>query len=206
MEQWKRYQVDVPPGISGDWKIDRFIVSEADEELERIRSLYSSSSRGQIPVSAGKYTGLWNDGVIVMSDTQSEIRDHREFIDRAAGSVLIHGLGLGMAARACLLKPEVTDVTIVELECDVINLVGGWLESIAKKAGKGLTIICNNALTWKPVKGAFWQVVWHDIWTDISEDNLPSMCTLHRRFGRRCDWQGSWKRSYIEWVRLSIRG
>jgi hypothetical protein len=72
MDWWKQYQVDVSSGVSGDWKIDRFVVSEADEEREMLRSLWSSSSRGQIPVSAGRYTGLWNDGILVMSDTQGD--------------------------------------------------------------------------------------------------------------------------------------
>jgi predicted membrane-bound spermidine synthase len=122
-----------------------------------------------------------------------------EFIRQAAGSVLIHGLGLGMAARACLIRPKVTDITIVELEQDVINLVEPWLSEAARKVDKDLTVINDNALTWKPPKGAFWYTVWHDIWTDISEDNLPDMHTLHRKFGRRCvNWQGSWKRPEIE--------
>jgi hypothetical protein len=74
---WKQYQVDVPPGVSGNWKIDQFVVSEEAAALEKLRSVCSSTYRGQIPVSAGKYTGLWDaGGTLVMSDTQSEIVDH----------------------------------------------------------------------------------------------------------------------------------
>jgi hypothetical protein len=32
-------------------------------------------------------------------------------------------------------------------------------------------------------------------------DNLEDMHKLHRRFGRRADWQGSWGRSFLEHVR-----
>ena len=39
----------------------------------------------------------------------------------------------------------------------------------------------------------------HDIWDDICLDNLETMATLHRKYGRRCDWQGSWKRDWLKY-------
>lgn len=60
-----------------------------------------------------------------------------------------------------------------------------------------LTIRLGDCFTWKPEKGARWDVVWHDVWDNICTDNLPEMTKLHRRFGRRCDWQGSWCRDRL---------
>jgi hypothetical protein len=61
-----------------------------------------------------------------------------------------------------------------------------------------LTIHHGDALTYKWPVGTRWTVAWHDIWDTICEDNLPDMNRLHRRFGRRVDWQGSWCRDLIE--------
>jgi hypothetical protein len=40
-------------------------------------------------------------------------------------------------------------------------------------------------------------VAWHDVWANICEDNLPLMARLHRRYGRRVNWQGSWSKEVV---------
>jgi len=67
--------------------------------------------------------------------------------------------------------------------------------AIAKQAT--LVIKLDDCFTWKPPKGERWNVVWHDVWDTICTDNLPEMSKMHRRFGRRCDWQGSWCRERL---------
>ena len=57
-----------------------------------------------------------------------------------------------------------------------------------------VNIICADAFEWRPPKGVRYNAVWHDIWDDICTDNLPEMTRLHRKYGRRADWQGSWCR------------
>jgi spermidine synthase len=110
-----------------------------------------------------------------------------------------------MVAKACLSKPEVESVTVVELQPDVIKLVGPWLEGIAAKANKRLTIIQGDAFTWKPPKEQKWDIVWHDVWNEICTDNLPQMSKLHRRFGKRCSWQDSWSRELLQVYRREER-
>jgi predicted membrane-bound spermidine synthase len=127
-----------------------------------------------------------------MSDTPSEIRDHRGAIYNARGHVLIFGLGIGMVAKAILDKPEVTKVTVVDLSPDVIKLVG---PTLLAKYGDKLEIIEADALTWKPPKGVRYGAVWADIWDEISEDNLKEMSTFNRRYGRLSDWHGNWGES-----------
>jgi predicted membrane-bound spermidine synthase len=129
---------------------------------------------------------------MIMSDTPAEVADHRELIHVASGSVLLNGLGLGVAARLILAKPVVTDVTIIELSPDVIKLVSPHISD------PRLTIIEADAFTWQPPRGKRFNAVWHDIWDDICSDNLPGMHKLHRRYGRRADWQGSWCRELCE--------
>lgn len=119
---YDKYKVEdfLPEGADGNWKVERFTVSEEESDLDMLRSL----GRGGRYVRPGTYTRLTRNGAVIMSDTSDEIRDHLGAIMQATGRVLIHGLGLGMVARACLLKPEVTHVTIVERSSSVVKIVG----------------------------------------------------------------------------------
>jgi len=195
---WEKYKVDVPEGKSGDWAISRFEITKKQEEMYVLRSLFHRVNRA---VDAGIYTKLTFNNAIIMSDTKPEIKDHIDFINKAKGNVLIHGLGLGMVARACLIKLEVLSVTIVEIEEDVIKLVSPWLHENAQNSGVRLEIINGDAYTYKIPQKIRWDVVWHDIWPDICGDNYDGMKRLHRRFGKKCDFQDSWCRNLVKKLR-----
>jgi len=191
------FKLNVPEGESGDWSVKRFTVSEADEKFGRMRAVVSRSALGRW-VDAGDYTGLYRRGEVVMSDTPNEIRDHVfPYLEAKArgGHVLINGLGLGLITAAIARCENVERVTVVEISADVIKLVGPTLE--AQFAGK-VQIVHADALKFRPGKGEKFSVAWHDIWPAISGDNLPEMTTLHRRYGRRCEWQGSWARELCQ--------
>lgn len=189
-------QVLVPEGQKGVWTVEKFTVSKEDESLERIRA-FSNMGRW---CPAGEYTRLMRDRVVMMSDTPDELADHWEPVWQAKGACLLNGLGLGVVLHNMAIKSEVDSVTVVEICQDVIDLVGPYY--LAQPYGHKINIICANALEWKPPKGMRYDVVWHDIWAMICETNLPEMHRLHRRYGRRCDWQGSWCRYECERIRL----
>ena len=189
---YETYKVDVPLGERGDWRVDRFVVSEADSAFTRLRAAFKGS-REEVP--AGQYTRLTLHAATIMSDTPAEISDHLSFIYRAKGRVLINGLGLGMCAQAALRKPEVQRVTVIEKSADVIALVAPHYR---ERFDDRFTVIEADALTWTPPKGARYDVVWNDIWANQSSDNLPDMHRLHRRYGRRAGWVGSWCRWMCE--------
>ena len=169
-------QVTIPEATKGAWKIEHFVVDKPD-----MRSMLRG--RGITP---GKYTKAMRGGVLVMSDTPAEMRDHRKAVRMAEGSCLINGLGIGMVLRNILLKPEVTDITVVEVSQDLIDIVSPHY------ADGRVTFVCADAFDYKPPRGKRYKMVWHDIWDYICADNLPEMTQLHRKYGRRADWQGSW--------------
>ena len=190
---WDDYQVDVPEGESGRWKIRRCEAKKDDLSLFVFNMKAGSRS---IPPET-QYTELTRDGETIMTDTPAEIRDHYEFFrnirylktETYSPTVLIHGLGLGMAVNGAFMSGA-GHVTVVEKSPDVIRLVGPYWKT---KYGDRLKIIEGDAYTWQPEVGQRWAVVWHDIWDNLSTDNLVGMSKLHRRFGRRCVcWQGSW--------------
>ena len=185
-----KIEVTIPDGKSGDWSVETFQVGGDEMKLYNLRAMFHPGCR---TIEAGIYKKLCYRGSIIMSNTPSEVSDHLSFIHRAQGKVLMNGLGLGVALKAILDKTEVESVTVIEKEQDVINLVGKYFMDNPK-----VQIIHADAFTWKPSKGVIYDVVWHDIWTDICSDNLPQMYKLHRKYGRRSKWQGSWCRELCE--------
>jgi len=186
-------EVDVPDGESGSWKIDTVVVTREEAAIENMHM-----ARYGRYVPPGVYKRLKRDGNTIMSNTPDEIQDHRTMFYQAkdsGGSVLINGLGLGVALKKVLSFENVTDVTVVELSEDVISLVSPYYKD------ERLTIVHASAYDYKPPKGKRYNVVWHDIWDNICSDNLPEMHKLHRKYGRRSDWQGSWCRGECEYQR-----
>ena len=178
-------KVEIPEGTSGAWRVERFDVSESEARFANIRGRY---------IRPGTYTRLMRGGTVVMSDTPAEMNDHYMAVRHAKDHVLIHGLGLGMVLDACLEKPNVSKATVIELSEEVISLVAPFYKA---KWGDKVEIIHADALVWTPPKQSFFGMVWHDIWDYICADNLDDMKRLHRRYGRRCEWQGSWARELI---------
>lgn len=188
-------KIDIPESSSGNWRIERFTVSPDEARFESMRAAISGSRRY---VPAGTYTRLMRGNILVMSDTPDEIRDHLEPIrwsKKLGGHVLICGLGLGVVLDRILQNENVTKVTVIEKSQDVINLVGPYYQL---KYGNRLEIINADAYEWVPPKGVKYSVAWFDIWDDICSDNLPYMSKLHRKYGKKAEWKGSWCRNECE--------
>lgn len=63
-----------------------------------------------------------------MTDNPCElVQMHQEMAARVRGRVLVGGLGLGVLPRMLLGRPRVSDVTVVESNQDVIDLVASYL-------------------------------------------------------------------------------
>ncbi len=137
----------------------------------------------------GRYTRLWYDDEIVMSDTPTEMREHLPIARAAHGRVLMGGLGLGMVVAACLDKPDVEHVTVVELAPEVIELVA---DHELARYGSRLTVVQADAFAWEPPPEAHYAAIWHDIWPVVSPENLLPMRQLREKYRGRADWQGCW--------------
>lgn len=189
------FRTDIPEAESEHYMIKRFTVNEKEASFFNLR--LTLDRQGYRAIKAGEYTKLQHKSSMdpLMSDTPAEIRDHLDFILRARDRVLINGLGLGIALDMCLAKEVVQHATVIEICQEVIDLVGPYYHW---KYPNRLTIICADALMYKPEKGVRFGAVWHDIWPSICADNLNNMKLLHRRYGGKTDWQGSWCRDECE--------
>jgi len=172
---------NIPNGESGSWKVEDFEVPKSS--IENIRLSFQPGGR---MVNPGKYKRLTRNNKTIMSNTPAEMRDQSHFIHKAKGRVLINGLGLG-CVLAEVLKKDIESVTVIEASEDVIKLVAPFFKDDPR-----VEIIHTDAYEWKPPKGVRYNAVWHDIWDNLCADNLPEMAKLHRKYGKRTDWQGSW--------------
>ena len=196
MSQFEKYKVDVPEGKKNSYSVKRFTVSQEQSDRDVLRAMINGSGRYVPP---GDYTMLvYGNSSTIMSDTPDEIRDHLEPIRKAYGKCLVNGLGLGVVINGMLLNHEVEEVTCIEISPEVIELVAPHWQN---RWGDRFKCICANAMDWKPPKGSMFNVVWHDIWPNICSDNLNDMIKLHRKYGCRCKWQGSWARPLCEHLR-----
>ena len=82
---------------------------------------------------------------------------------------------------------EMLDVTVVEVDRDVIALVAPTYAG-----DRRLAIVNADAFTYQPPQGQRYAMVWHDIWDGIRTANLEQMVTLRRKFDQIADWQGCW--------------
>lgn len=130
-----------------------------------------------------------------MSDIPCEINDHLPAIIRLRGRVLIHGLGIGMILKAAITNPRVKHVDVVEIDSDVIRLIGNSYRD------PKVTLHLGNAYDVHFAPGERWNVVWHDIWDRITPANLSGMAHLMKRYARRCDWQGAWGFEQCEYMK-----
>jgi hypothetical protein len=195
-------KVSVPEGVCGDWRIERFVVSEDDARRFNFGVMMDMlRGAGDRRIEAGAYTWLKRGSETVMSDTPAERYDHAGFVYVAKGRVLVNGLGLGMVIQALLDKPDVTNVTVVEKSSEVIELVASHYLA---RCNDRLTIEFGDAFLARPSKYDRFDYIWHDIWDTICSDNLPQMARLKRKWRGKCGFQACWCET--EMRRAKLRG
>ena len=103
-----RIIVNIPEGTSGDFSIQKITTNHIGGRDE----------------PQDTYTVLYKDGIEnIMQDTTHEYDEHQPLWDNATGDVLIGGLGIGFVNQKLIDNPNVTSVTIVEKNQEVIDLV-----------------------------------------------------------------------------------
>lgn len=176
----------IPEVQLNNWRVEHFEVSKQDAKIFNVRQSFCFG--GGRFIESGKYMKLVRDeNNIVMSDTPTEVREFSYFVCMAEGYILISGLGLGLLVHKLLQKKTVKMITVIEKEADVIDLVLPHIKN------KRLTVLCGDVFDWKIGKNIMYDYIWHDIWDTISEENLPEISKLKRKFGRHHrEYQGCW--------------
>jgi spermidine synthase len=84
---------------------------------------------------------------------------------------------------------SIKSITIIEKSSDVIKLVAPTYLNDSR-----ITIINGDAYTYQIPDWKKYDVIWHDIWDDITFDNLKEMAILEEKYMTFADWQGCWSK------------
>jgi len=173
----------IPEGTAGNMVISHMTLSDEQVQSQKMLSMFSFSGgygREYYDLKAGTYCKLTDNGkwTIEMTDTPMERRTNLGFIGDAHGSVLIGGLGIGMIIVPLLTRENVTDITVVEIDQNVIDLVWSHIDALPRTCE--LDIICADVMTWRPPKGVKYDSLYFDIWPDICGDNWDDMKKISR--------------------------
>lgn len=195
------------PRPEGDgWWIEHMEVTEDYAKFAKMRAAVT----GQMDmIEPGIYAALrhrqrvmtvHDDGIYStttwMSDVWMERDSSRATLRAARGDVLLVGLGIGMVAVATCEKREVSSVTVLEIEPDVIRLVAPHI------AHRKLRIV--QADGWKPpLRGRRFDMICVDIWHDLCVDNwadIKMLCRKYRSFVRPGGLVTAWQKEHIQYL------
>ena len=109
-------------------------------------------------------------------------------MSRLSGDILIGGLGIGMIHIPLLASSDITSVTIVEKNQDVIDLV--WANCAKDDR---FTLIHADINTWTPPEGSSWDVAWFDTWLTFDEPNSDYIARMNDRYGSYVSEIGGWE-------------
>ena len=155
-------------GQVGDFKLQHYEISD--------NNFYAIVRCGIPP---GRYIRLINKCECVMSDTPMEKETNRDFVRNAHGNVLIGGLGIGLIVLAIQDKEDVKQITVVEKNREVIELVGKQLPLNSK-----VSIVNDDVFEYKPLFK--YNTIYMDIWNYINEDvynkQMKPLINRYRRY------------------------
>ena len=180
---------NIPEGVSGNFEIVHFDLSKSDALRYNVRHI----SHGYSSVAKGSYVRLMENSETWMSNTDMERRINTEFKMEARGNVLIFGLGIGAILEWLGDEINKLNITIVEKNQDVINLVAPYLPDNIK-------VVCGDAFEFVPDEDQKFDTIYFDIWINICEDNFEQMKELESRaksWANPGAWISSWSKNEI---------
>ena len=149
------------------------------------------------------YLPLWlmeRDGMTWMSLTPKELESCAPSLALAQGDVLIMGLGLGALAYSVRRKPGVRSVTVIDNDPEVIRI------NAMVGSTEGCTVICADALDWRPAARQHFDTALIDIWHTFDDLAIPQdMRTIHAHVGADCYGVWSVELTFAQWVAMQYR-
>jgi hypothetical protein len=110
---------------------------------------------------------LQKDSDVWMSLAPMEIESQAIAVAAASGHVVIMGLGMGWAAAECACRAEVSAVTVVERDPEVIALhrALGLFGRLPNNRGRKVNVVEGDAYLWKPDQPV--DLLLADIWLPL---------------------------------------
>jgi len=180
------------------------LVQETIEPMELfVADDFRMDERGRVLPQLGwfdrafSFPAIREDGRVWMTVTPNEINTIQPAVQESRGKVLTFGLGLGYYAFHCLLKADVTSVTVVEKNPAVIDVFTRLLLPFFPRK-EDLRIIRADAFDYAanimPQEG--FDTVFTDLWHDVA-DGIP----LYQRM-KALEVPG---RNYLYWIEKTLK-
>ena len=172
------YFQTVRPAIGENAAID--LVYETIEPMELfVADDFHVDDKGRVLPQLGwfdrafSFPAIREDGRVWMTVTPNEINTIQPAVAQSHGKVLTFGLGLGYYAFHCLLKEDVTSVTVVEKNPAVIDVFTRLLLPFFPRQD-ALHIIQADAFDYAAnvMPGEAFDTVFTDLWHDVA-DGIP---------------------------------
>ena len=177
-----RVPVSVVPRVFGPWEIRREKVHHPIALKVTGRSEYTSLSYYDENMPDNP------SGIVVMEDTDYELRQHLPIMMQGHGRILITGLGLGCAVRGCLANSKIDSIDVIEIDKRIVDIVGNEFSSCDR-----VNLIHCDALEWKPPTNMVYNFGWHDLWFIDKTRLQVAHVGMIEKFRRCCKQQGAWK-------------
>ena len=196
------YMQTVRPGSGVAGSID--LVYETVHPMELfVADDFQTDAQGRILPQLGwfreafSFPAIREDGRVWMTVTPNEINTIQPAVQESCGKVLTYGLGLGYYAFHCLLKPEVSSVTVVEKNPQVIDVFRRLLLPFFPRR-EALRIVEADAFDYAAsvMPDEKYDTVFTDLWHDVA-DGLP----LYQRM-KALEAPGP---RYLYWIEKTLR-
>ena len=196
------YMQTVRPGSGATGSID--LVYETVQPMELfVADDFQTDAQGRILPQLGwfreafSFPAIREDGRVWMTVTPNEINTIQPAVQESCGKVLTYGLGLGYYAFHCLLKPEVSSVTVVEKNPQVIDVFRRLLLPFFPRR-EDLRIVEADAFDYAAsvMPDEKYDTVFTDLWHDVA-DGLP----LYQRM-KTLEAPGP---RYLYWIEKTLR-
>ena len=179
----------IKPGKVNGWSVRHLQVTEAPATRPK--------GCGMDEVAPGTYPALFDPfGEINMIASPVLIDDQREAVKDAAGHILVGGLGLGLVVGMLADVEDVTAITVVEINRDVISLVWDAYQNIEKaRVVIGDAKQPQRLLEHQVIKeqleffGPFSRV-WLDLWPTDESSTVSERWQAIKNWSSVCDWVG----------------
>lgn len=192
----------VKPTIGEKGRVD--LVYERIEPMELfVADDFRQDDAGRILPQLGwfdrgfDFPAIREDGRVWMTVTPNEINTIQPAVKQSRGKVLTYGLGLGYYAFHCLLKEDVSSVTVVEKNPAVIDVFSRLLLPFFPRKD-ALHIVEADAFDYagNVMPGEGFGTVFTDLWHDVA-DGIP----LYRQM-KALETPGP---NYLYWIEKTLK-
>ena len=154
-----------PSGDQGSWRLSQ--IANGIDHGYYSRQWFIS----EMPLLMRRNPGDPEQWETWMSLTPHEIESQEPGCLYATGHTVVMGMGMGWVALNAALNPSARKVTVVELDQEVIELIGasGVIGQLPPEIAAKIVIVKANAMEWQPDEPV--DFLYADIWRPIADTN-----------------------------------